>query len=84
MASLTGDAAAIADLLGAAELPPAAETLGPVPVDSGDPDDERILVRVPRVRAMELATALKAAQATRSARKAPGSVRVELDPVVLG
>jgi primosomal protein N' (replication factor Y) len=39
---------------------------------------------VPRVRGQELATALKAAQATRSARKAPGSVRVEMDPVQLG
>jgi primosomal protein N' (replication factor Y) len=84
MAALTGDAAAIADLLASASLPPAAELLGPVPVDSGEPDDERVLVRVPRVRALELATSLKAAQATRSAKKASGSVRVEMDPVVIG
>jgi primosomal protein N' (replication factor Y) len=84
MAALTGGAAAVADLLSAAALPPAAEVLGPVPVDTGEPDDERVLVRVPRVRALELATALKGAQATRSARKAAGSVRVEMDPAVLG
>jgi primosomal protein N' (replication factor Y) len=84
MAALTGDAVAITDLLASASLPPAAELLGPVPVDGGEPDDERVLVRVPRVRALELATSLKAAQATRSAKKAAGSVRVEMDPVVLG
>jgi primosomal protein N' (replication factor Y) len=58
--------------------------LGPVPAVGGEPEEERVLVRVPRVRGQELATALKAAQATRSARKAAGSVRVEMDPVALG
>ncbi|MGN6472159.1 MAG: primosomal protein N', partial [Mycobacteriales bacterium] len=84
MAALTGSAEAVAELLTSASLPPAAELLGPVPAMDGDPDDERMLIRVPRVRGQELATALKAAQATRSARKAPGSVRVEMDPVALG
>ncbi|HEX3706032.1 MAG TPA: primosomal protein N' [Mycobacteriales bacterium] len=84
MAALTGSAEAIAEMLGIASLPPAAEVLGPVPAVGGEPDDERVLVRVPRVRGQELATALKAAQATRSARKAQGSVRVEMDPVALG
>jgi primosomal protein N' (replication factor Y) len=84
MAALTGSPDAVAELLGLAKLPPAAEVLGPVPAIGGEPDDERILVRVPRVRGQELAAALKAAQATRSARKAPGSVRVEIDPVALG
>ena len=54
------------------------------PPSTVSPDDERVLVRVPRVRGQELAAALKAAQATRSARKSPGSVRVEMDPVSLG
>jgi primosomal protein N' (replication factor Y) len=84
MAALTGPAEAVAEFLGSATLPPAAELLGPVAATDGEPDDERVLVRVPRVRGQELATALKAAQATRSARKAPGSVRVEMDPVQLG
>ncbi|HVV76927.1 MAG TPA: primosomal protein N' [Mycobacteriales bacterium] len=84
MAALTGAPEAVAELLAAAKLPPAAEVLGPVAAPDGDAEDERILVRVPRVRGQELATALKAAQATRSARKAPGSVRVEMDPVALG
>jgi primosomal protein N' (replication factor Y) (superfamily II helicase) len=91
MAALTGSAAAVADLLGALDLPAGAEILGPVPVVGrvpGQPDaaetGERMLVRVPRPLGAELATSLKAAQAGRSARKAPGAVRVELDPVVLG
>jgi primosomal protein N' (replication factor Y) len=84
MASLTGTAEAVAELLGSAKLPPAAEILGPVAAIDGEPDDERVLLRVPRVRGQELATALKAAQATRSARKAAGSVRVEMDPIRLG
>jgi primosomal protein N' (replication factor Y) len=83
MAALTGLPAAVAELVAAATLPPAAEVLGPVAVE-GDDEVERVLVRVPRVRAAELATALKAAQATRSARKADGAVRVEMDPVALG
>ncbi|HVX68610.1 MAG TPA: primosomal protein N' [Mycobacteriales bacterium] len=84
MASLTGTAEAVAELLGSAKLPPAAEILGPVAAIDGEPDDERVLLRVPRVRGQELAAALKAAQATRSARKAAGSVRVEMDPIRLG
>jgi primosomal protein N' (replication factor Y) len=91
MAALTGSARAVAELLAALELPPAAEVLGPVPVVGrvpGLPDDtepaERMLVRVPRQQGAALAAALKAGQAGRSARKAVGVVRVELDPAHLG
>jgi primosomal protein N' (replication factor Y) len=88
MAALTGDARAIAEFLASVELPPAAEVLGPVPVvvpRSTDAETaERMLVRVPRVQGAALATALKAGQAMRSARKAPSVVRVELDPATLG
>lgn len=91
MAALTGSAVAVADLLETLELPSGAEVLGPVPVVGrmpGRPDPaepgERMLVRVPRSLGSELAAALKVAQAGRSARKALGTVRVELDPVVVG
>jgi primosomal protein N' (replication factor Y) (superfamily II helicase) len=91
MAALTGTAAAVAELLLAASLPLGAEVLGPVPVigrSPGGADEaeaaQRMLVRVPRAQGADLAHALKVAQAGRSARKAPGAVRVELDPVVLG
>jgi primosomal protein N' (replication factor Y) len=41
----------------------------------------RALIRAPRPRGAELAAALHAAQAARSARKEGGGVRVQLDPV---
>jgi primosomal protein N' (replication factor Y) len=42
-----------------------------------------MLVRVPRSAGLLLAGALRAAQAGRTARKAPGAVRVQLDPAEL-
>jgi primosomal protein N' (replication factor Y) len=101
MAALTGTAQAVQSLLDTAELPPAAEVLGPVPVpgsagrDSDDfragsgPDREpepeliRYLVRVPRSEGTELAAALHAGQAARTARKEAGQLRVQLDPGAL-
>jgi primosomal protein N' (replication factor Y) len=90
MAAISGGHAAVSDVLETLDLPPGAEILGPVPVIGRIPggDDaehaERMLVRVPRPQGGELAAALKAALAGRSARKAAGAVRVELDPIVLG
>jgi primosomal protein N' (replication factor Y) (superfamily II helicase) len=89
MAALTGDAVAVAEIIDALDLPAGSEVLGPVAAVSsrGAPSSEpaeRMLVRVPRAEGAALAAALKAAQAGRSARKAVGSVRVELDPVVIG
>jgi primosomal protein N' (replication factor Y) len=77
MASLTGPADAVADLLALAALPAGAEVLGPVPVG----EDERALVRVAsRADGDALAAALHAAAAVRSARKAEGVVRIRIDP----
>jgi primosomal protein N' (replication factor Y) len=97
MAALIGTSGAVNDLLEALSLPAAAEVLGPVPVPgSGGPSGaapsgedvdepvERMLVRVPRQQGAELAAALKVAQSGRSARKAAGAVKVELDPAILG
>jgi primosomal protein N' (replication factor Y) len=65
---------------------------GPVPVESAGPeqapetaadDQVRALVRASRARGAELARALAAAQAGRSARKEGGGVRVQLDPAEL-
>ncbi|MEU8312474.1 primosomal protein N' [Micromonospora sp. NPDC048887] len=80
MASVTGAAGAVADLLAGARLPGDAEVLGPVPADEGR---ERMLVRVPRSRAVALAEALHAAAGQRSARKAPDPVRLQVDPLTL-
>jgi primosomal protein N' (replication factor Y) len=76
MASIEGDAAALADAAAGLALPGSADVLGPV--DAGD-GLERLLLRVPRAAAPELSSALKAMSAVRSARKAQ-AVRVEVDP----
>jgi primosomal protein N' (replication factor Y) (superfamily II helicase) len=78
MASLTGAADAVGEMLGG--LPEPHEVIGPVPVDD---DTQRTLIRVPRANGAQLATALKAAAAARSARKAGDPVKVVLDPLEL-
>jgi len=84
MASVTGPSKAVSDFVGAATLPDRAEVLGPVPVEpaSGVSAEtrERALIRIGRGDGLELARALHAAQAIRSARKDGGAVRVRLDP----
>jgi len=79
MAALVGTAAALGRFLSA--LPEAARSdpLGPVP--AGD-DVERLLLRAPLAAGAQLAAALKAASAVRSAKKGE-PVRVELDPRTL-
>ena len=89
MASVTGPADAVADFVGVLSssgdgLPARAEVLGPVQVDAGPgvsaETRERALIRIGRHDGLELARALHAAQATRSARKDGVAVRVQLDP----
>jgi primosomal protein N' (replication factor Y) (superfamily II helicase) len=80
IAALSGPQEAVGALLADTELPPGAELLGPV---EEPPDSVRTLVRVPRSAGLALAGALHRAQAGRSARKAPGAVRVQLDPAEL-
>ncbi|WP_307873217.1 primosomal protein N' [Paractinoplanes ovalisporus] len=80
MASLTGKAEAVADFLNVARLPADTELLGPVPADE---EQERMLLRVPRSQAAAMAHALHEAAAVRSAKKAPLTVRVEIDPSAL-
>lgn len=78
--SLTGQAEAVQDLLTVARLPDGAEILGPVPAAE---DQERMLVRISRGRAAELAHALHEAAGVRSAKKAALPVRVQVDPAEL-
>ena len=84
IAAVTGHRRAVAEVLELADLPPGAEILGPVEAPGQDLEAERILIRVPRVSGPALATALKAAQSIRSARKAKEPAKVELDPIHLG
>jgi len=95
MASVTGDADAVASLLASiprpsGEPPDSAKlltVLGPVPVEqsasASEKEQVRALLRVPRADGLKLARALHAAQAARSARKEGGGVRVQLDPAEL-
>jgi primosomal protein N' (replication factor Y) (superfamily II helicase) len=95
MASLTGPASAVREVLSAAALPESADVLGPVPAgdDAAPPsapagtapgeEQVRALIRVPRSGGLALAAALRAAQAVRSARKDAGVVRLQLDPAEL-
>jgi primosomal protein N' (replication factor Y) (superfamily II helicase) len=80
IAAVSGPQDAVEGLLADSGLPPGAELLGPV---DEPPDGVRMLVRVPRSAALTLAGALQRGQAGRSARKAPGTVRVQLDPAEL-
>jgi primosomal protein N' (replication factor Y) (superfamily II helicase) len=85
MAELTGPAPAVAALLELARLPEGTQTLGPiaVPARPGALDDTpaaRVLLRAARTELAGLARALHAAAALRSARRDPGSVRIQIDP----
>jgi primosomal protein N' (replication factor Y) len=88
MAAVTGPPEAIAEFVSATRLPSHAEILGPVPVEAAagrpsaasDETQERALIRIGRGEGLALARALHAAQATRSARKDGGVIRVQLDP----
>jgi primosomal protein N' (replication factor Y) len=79
MASVTGPADAVAEVLNGLELPEGGEAIGPVPVG----EQERMLIRVPRAGGAALAHELKTAAAGRSARKAAEAVKIALDPLDL-
>jgi primosomal protein N' (replication factor Y) (superfamily II helicase) len=81
LAVVDGERTAVGELAEFAELPSSAEVLGPVP--HGD-DQVRLVIRAPRRDGVQLADALRAAQAARSARKLAGSTRVQIDPMVFG
>jgi primosomal protein N' (replication factor Y) len=83
MASLTGPAAAVSGFAAALALPPGGEVLGPVPAGTEESGHQRALLRVPRPEGAQLAHALRDAQASRTARKDPDPVRVQLDPLEL-
>jgi primosomal protein N' (replication factor Y) len=77
--TLSGAPDAVQGLLRCVELPPEVEVLGPVP----HADGARMLRRSPVEQGNELAAAVRAGVAVRTARKEPGSVRVQRDPLDL-
>ncbi len=89
VASVTGDPGAVATFVDAVDLPPHTELLGPVPLpparaDAPREERVRVLLQAQTSARLELAAALRAALAIRSARREPGAVRVRLDPRDLG
>ena len=97
MASVTGSADAVRDLLDLARLPPGTDVLGPVPLPPappgaprrpGDPPPgqvwQRALLRVPPGGGGALAAALRTARVARIARKESEPVRVRIDPPDIG
>jgi primosomal protein N' (replication factor Y) len=102
VATLTGPATAVQEMVTGAELPEEVEVLGPVSVPAAGsggrgggrggrrgvlPDGAepavRVLLRTRPSQRDQLSAALHAAAAGRSARKRPGSVRVQIDPLDL-
>ncbi|MFI6596809.1 primosomal protein N' [Nonomuraea sp. NPDC050536] len=81
MATLTGAASAVRQMLDELRLPPAAQVLGPVPVDESG--QERAMIRVARGGGAVLSSALKGASGVRAARKTPDVVKVSVDPLDL-
>ncbi|NKY13868.1 primosomal protein N' [Streptomyces somaliensis] len=97
MAAVAGRTGTVAGFLAAADLPPEAEVLGPVPLrpaapggprSPGDPPVgeawERALVRVPPGAGAALASALKKARAARLSGGGAPPVRVRMDPPDIG
>jgi primosomal protein N' (replication factor Y) len=80
VATVSGTAAAVEEVLGLLQLPPAGEVLGPVP--HGEEGDWRAVLRVPRSQGVALSRALGEVQRTRSARKL-AAVRIQVDPPTL-
>lgn len=93
IAAIDGAPEAVNAMLDAAELPDAADTLGPVDLPMGarrpaglstDAPVSRMLVRVPRNSGLELAAALRRATTVQSARHDHEPVRVQIDPLHIG
>ena len=81
LVTVDGPREALTEAEGAWRPVPGVEHFGPV--DLGD-DVWRMTVRCPTAHGTELVEALRGFAAARSARKASGSVRVQVDPATIG
>ncbi|MEU7056633.1 primosomal protein N' [Streptomyces sp. NPDC046197] len=97
MAAVSGSPQAVAEFLGAVQLPREAQVLGPVPLPvtpagrprrTGAPPPgehwDRALIRVPPGSGAALAATLKSGQAARMARGSGEAVWVRIDPPDIG
>lgn len=81
VAEIVGDREACRAFLESVELPDGTDVFGPVDLEGPDSAGRaRAVVRLEPARSRQLADALRAGIAARSARKAKGSLRVRLDP----
>ena len=81
VAEIVGDRDACRTFLESVDLPDGTDVFGPVDLEGPDAAGRaRAVVRIEPARSRELAAALRAGVAARSARKARGSLRVRLDP----
>lgn len=81
VAEIVGDREACRGFLETIELPDGTAVLGPVDLEGPEAAGRaRAVLRLDPSRSRELAAALRAGVAARSARKARGSLRVRLDP----
>ncbi|WP_394216344.1 primosomal protein N' [Brachybacterium vulturis] len=81
VAEIVGDREACRAFLETVELPGGTDVFGPVDLEGPDAAGRsRAVLRLEPARSRELADALRAGIAARSARKAKGSLRVRLDP----
>jgi primosomal protein N' (replication factor Y) (superfamily II helicase) len=88
VAAVTGEPSEVTRFVHALELPDGASLLGPVPVApprrGTDEELTRYLIRIAPARRLDLAAALRAGLAGRSARRESGTVRVRMDPRDIG
>ena len=85
--TVDGRAGALTEFTQLLKPPEPTEILGPVeigPSASGDVMLNRLTLRAPFALGGELVAAVKAVAATRSAKKAEGALRIQVDPVAIG
>ncbi len=78
---ITGPTSAIADYLRLRSEVSGVDAFGPIPVTEGE---ARLVLRAGLQQGAQLVSAVKAESAARVQRKAPGAVRVRVDPVEMG
>lgn len=94
VAAVDGGPESLAKFLELLHLPEGCEVLGPVPMPVGmrgpagsdtEPEDaERVILRVRRRDGPALSAALREGLTQRSARRLPGAIRVQIDPIRVG
>ncbi len=85
--TVDGAAPALAEYLELAQPPPQTETLGPVPLPPAPHAETELLrltLRAPAAQGEALVRAAREVAGVRSARKSEGSLRLRVDPPVIG